>query len=195
MKLRLAPGKIAVKKVEAKLKGGLELPVSRAKTFDIAEVTCAGNLDAFGYQGKEKTVEGFKPGDLVLFQVPAHIGMMTAHRIKGVLNLILNATDIVARLDSTIIEMKSFHIAGRYVLLRPQVRNPSSIIQLPDTADEMKKESLHFVVLQKGKDVTIDVETGQEVFPNKGRVNTIIVDNEEVAFVDEQFIDGVLTAD
>lgn len=193
MKLNLAPGKIAVKKIEAKLKGGLELPVTRAKAFDIAEVTCVGKLDSFGHEGKESTVEGFKPGDIVLFQLPMHMATMTSHTVKDTLMLFLNVGDIIARLDSTMIDMKSFHIAGRYMLLKPTIRKAEgSKIIIPDTATEANKDSLHFSILQMGPDVKIDVSIGQEVFPHRGRINPLVVDGEEVVFVDQQFIDGVL---
>ncbi len=191
MKLRLAPGKIAVRKIEAQLKGGLILPQSRAKSFDIAEVTTVGPLDSYGYEGKEKTAEPYHEGDIVLFQIPVHIANMTAHTIKGVLNLILNAADVVARLDSPVIEMKTFHIAGRFVLLKPTLRK-NSIIITPDSAEEANKENIHFSVLQKGADVNIDIFTGQEVFPNRGRLTTIVVDNEEVCFIDQASVDGVM---
>jgi co-chaperonin GroES (HSP10) len=192
MKLTLAPGKIAVKKIEAKLKGGIELPVSRAKAYDIAEITHVGRLDSYGHEGKESTVENFKPGDIVLFQLPIHIASMASHTVKNVLTLFLNVPDIIAKLDNSVIEMKSFHIAGRYLLLKPQIRRASGLIIVPDTAEEMNKESLHFSVLQMGADVKIDVFAGQEVFPHRARINPIVVDGEEVCFVDQQFIDGAM---
>lgn len=200
MKLKLAPGKIAVKKIESKLKGGIELPVSRTKAFDIAEVLEVGNLANFGHEGKESTAENFKPGDIILFQVPMHIAGMTAHTVKGVLNLFLNVGDVIARLvggkdkeGKVLIDMNTFQIAGRYLLLEPQVRKvPGSLIIVPDTAAEMNKDSLHFSVLQMGPDVKIDIFKGQEVFPHRGRINPLFVDNKEVCFVDQQFIDGVL---
>jgi co-chaperonin GroES (HSP10) len=189
----LAPGKIAVQRVEAELKGGLALPQTRAKAFDIAKVAYIGALDKFGYEGKEKTAEAYAAGDLVLFQIPVHIADMTAHNIKGVTTLFLNVTDIIARLDSTVIEMKSFHAAGRFVLLKPTIfKKEGSRIIIPGAAAEANKESIHFSVLQKGADVNIDVSIGQEVFPNRGRLNTIFVDSEEVCFIDQNAIDGVM---
>ncbi len=197
MKLKLAPGKIAVERIEAKLKGGIALPATRAKQYDIAKITNVGPLDSFGYEGKESTAEPFKPGDIILFQLPIHIAQQTAHKVKDTLNLFLNVADIIARMDSATVEMKSFHIVGRYVLLQPTVRNKKSVIVpgdiiIPDTADEFNKESLHFSVLQMGADVKIEVSKGQEVFPHKGRINPIVIDNEEVCFIDQQFIDGVM---
>lgn len=195
MKLKLYPGKIAVQKTEAKLKGGIALPVSRSKAYDIGQVICTGDLTKFGYRGEEKTVEDFKPGDLVLFQLPISVAQFTVHKIKDVLTMILNVGDIIARLDSDIIEMESFHVAGRFLLLEPNVRQASSIIVVPETAVEMNRDSLHFSMLQKGADVTLDIYKGQEVYPNRGRVNPIVVDNTELCFVDQQFIDGVLSPD
>ena len=191
MKLKLAPGKVAVKKVEAKLKGGLELPQSYRRSFDLGEVVEVGRLDSFGFEGKDKTVENYKHGDLVLFQLPLVAANMTTHKVKDTLILFLNAADIVARLDSNVIELKSFHIAGRFVLLRPTLRKESVII-VPDSATEARKESLHFSVMQKGADVNINIFTGQEVFPNRGRMTTIFVDNEEVCFTDQAAIDGCM---
>lgn len=192
MKLSLAPGKIAVERIEAKLKGGIALPATRAKQYDIAKITTVGRLDSFGHKGEESTAEPFKPGDIVLFQLPIHIAQQTAHKVKDTLNLFLNVADIIAKMDSATVEMKSFHIVGRYVLLQPTVRHKKSDIIIPDTAEELNKESLHFSVLQMGADVKIDISKGQEVFPHKGRINPIVIDNEEVCFIDQQFIDGVL---
>lgn len=195
MKLKLAPGKIAVKRIEAKLKGGIALPPSRIKAYEIGEVTCVGPLDKFGHESRDKTVESYKPGDLVLFQLPVTMAAMTSHMVKNVANVFLNVMDIIARLDSTVIELKQFHIAGRYILVKPSVRKSDNLIVIPETAQEALKESLHFSVMQLGADVTIDVKVGQEIFPHKARVNPMMVDNEEVAFVEQSFIDGVMAED
>lgn len=201
MNLKLAPGKIAVKKVEAKLSGGLELPATRAKAFDIGEIVEVGNLESFGYEGKESTAEKFKPGDIVLFQLPMHVASLASHTIKGVLTLFMSVSDVIAKLDNNrdkdgrvIIQLENFKIAGRYLLLQPTIRDLSKVIIVPDTAEETRKESIHFSVLQMGADVKIDVYKGQEVFPNRGRVNTVFVDGKEVCFVDQQFIDGAMTS-
>lgn len=194
MKLNLAPGKIAVKKIDAQAKkGGIELPVTRAKQYDLAEVTHVGRLDSFGHKGEDSTVEALKPGDIVLFQLPIHMASLTSHKVKDTLSLFLNVQDIIARLDSPTVTMAGFHILGRYILLQPTIRKiEGSKIIIPDTAEEMNKESLHFSVLQMGADVKIDITKGQEVFPHKGRINPMVVDGNEVVFVDQQFIDGVL---
>lgn len=195
MKLKLAPGRVAVKKIEAKLKSGLALPANRIKTFDIAEVTEVGDLTAFGHEGKESTAEIYKPGDIILFQLPMHIANLASHMIKGVVNLFLNAQDIVARLDSSMIELKNFHIAGRFILLKPAIQKSGSKIIIPGNATEASKEFLSFSVLQKGADVNIEVFAGQQVFPHLGRINPLVVDSEEVCFVDQVFIDAVMTQD
>jgi co-chaperonin GroES (HSP10) len=198
MILKVAPGRIAVKKIEAKLKGGISLPVSRAKAYDLGEIVAVGRLDKFGYRGEEKTAEDFKIGDIVLFQLPINIATLGAHRVKDVMTMFLRVPEIIARLDrpttkeAPVIDMSVFHIAGKNILVKPQVRQLSKVIITPETATEANKESLHFSVLQKGADVTVDVYTGQEVYPHRARVNPLVVDTEEVAFVDQEFIDGVL---
>jgi len=196
MKLKLAPGKIAVKRLEekAKLRGGLELPASRSKLYDLAEVVCTGSLDKFGYEGRESTLEEFQPGQIVLFQLPQHQAGLIAHEIGGVIHIFLNVADVIAKLDKNVIALENFHIAGRFALLRPTVRKAKDqIIIVPDTAEEAKKESTHFSVVQMGKDVQLDLYAGQEVFPHRGRVNPIVIDNDELCFVDQLFIDGALT--
>lgn len=195
MKLKLAPGKIAVKRLEekARLKGGLELPASRSKLYDLGEVVTIGNLEQFGYEGKESTAEEFKPGQIVLFQIPQHVAGLIAHEIGGVIHIFLNVVDIIAKLDKNEIALENFHVAGRFVLLRPTVRKAKDqIIIVPDSAEEAKKESIHFSVVQLGKDVKLDLYSGQEVFPHRGRANPIVIDNDELCFVDQQFIDGAL---
>lgn len=192
MNLILAPGKIAIKQIEAKLKGGLFLPPSRAKAFDIAEITAVGRLDRFGTDKKDLTTEAYKPGNIVLFQLPVHVANFTSHRVKGELNIFLSVRDVVARLDSPMVDLENFHIAGNLVLLRPTARKTESLIIVPDAAEEAKKESIQYSVMQKGADVTIDIFTGQEVFPNRGRTSTIVIDNQTVCFVDQEFIDGVM---
>lgn len=196
MKLNLAPGKIAVKRLEekARLKGGIELPASRSKLYDLGEIVCTGDLKKFGYEGKESTTEEFKPGQIVLFQLPQHVAGLIAHEIGGVIHIFLNVVDIIAKLDNNVISLENFHIAGRFALLRPTVRKAKDqIIIVPDTAEEAKKESIHFSVVQLGKDVQLDLYTGQEVFPHRGRANPIVIDNEDLCFIDQQFIDGCLT--
>lgn len=195
MKLNLAPGKVAVKRLaeKAKMRGGLELPASRTKLYDLAEIVTTGNLQQFGYEGKDSTAEEYKPGQIVLFQLPPQMAGMVAHEIGGILHIFLNAADIIARLDKDEIALENFHVAGRFALLRPTVRNSrDSKIIIPDTAEEAKKESIHFSVVQLGKDVKLDLYSGQEVFPHRGRANPIVIDNDELCFIDQQFIDGAL---
>lgn len=192
MKLKVAPGKIALKKHDAKLKGKIHLPPSRTKLYEIGEVVAVGRLNSFGYRGEEKTAETYTPGDLVLFQMPTSVIAATTHEIKGVLHCFLSVLDIIGRLDSDVIDLSQFHIAGKNVLLQQVVRKTSSIIITPDTADEAKKENTHYSVMQIGKDVTIDIGIGQEVFPNKGRANFITIENTELVYADQQLIDGTL---
>lgn len=192
MKLRVVPGKVVVKKHEAKLKGKIHLPPSRTKLYEIGEIVEVGRLMGFGYRNEEKTAEEYKPGDLVLFSLPLPVAGAVTHEVKGTLHAFLNVLDIIGRLDSDVIELAKFHIAGRNVLLEPTVRKASSIIIVPGTAEEANKENTHYSVVQMGKDVTIDVLKGQEVFPNKGRVNFLNIENMDLVFLDQQFIDGAL---
>jgi hypothetical protein len=77
------------------------------------------------------------------------------------------------------------------VLLQPDVRQ-ESIILTPDTAEEARQEQLHFSVLDLGADVERKFYKGQEVFPDKGRVNPMNIEGRDLAFVDHQFIYGVI---
>lgn len=192
MKLIASPGKIAVKKHDAKLKGKILLPPNRQKLYEIGEVVAVGRLTDFGQRGELSSKETFRPGDLVLFQLPMAIAGSVSHEIKGELHAFLSVFDIIGKLSSDVIEMKNFQIAGRYVLLEQSVRSPSSIIVLPDNAEEAKKEHIHYGVLQTGKDITLELYKGQEVFANRSRINHLSIENKDLVFVDEQFIDGAL---
>lgn len=195
MKVIPSPGKIVVKKHEAKLKGKIFLPPSRTKLYEIGEVVAVGRLDSFGYKGEEKTTETYKEGDLVLFQLPLPVAGAVSHAIKGEHHVFLNVLDVVGRLASDVISLKDFKIAGRYVLLTQDVRTPTKLIVLPDNAQEAQKEMMHYSVLQVGPDVTAELYKGQEVFPNRARINFINIESTEMVFIDQQFIEGVLAPD
>jgi len=194
MKINMAPGRIAVTKKEAKLKGGIFLPPARNKLYEIGEVAWVGNLESYGPEGKTCTKEVYQPGDLVLFQLPAHMAPMIGHVIAGKLYAMIMADDIIGKLATDEICLENFKVAGRFVLLQPDIRQPSKLIVMPDQVEETtKQESLHFSVLQKGADVKIDVSLGQEVFPNKGYCNPIGIDGKDLAFVDQANIMGSLS--
>jgi co-chaperonin GroES (HSP10) len=191
MKLHVCPGRVVVKRREAKLKGGIHLPPNRAKLYEIGEVVAVGDLSAYGPEGKISTKETYKAGDIVLFQLPMSLAAMVTHKIKDVLHAFISAEDIIAKLESDTISYENFKIAGRFVMLQADVRQPNKII-IPDAADEAKQESLHFSILQLGADVKMDVAKGQEVFPDKGRVNPLNIDGKDYAFCDQQHIYGAL---
>jgi co-chaperonin GroES (HSP10) len=155
-------------------------------------VAC-GYLRSYGHEGKSSTREDFNPGDIVLFQLPASLAGRVTYKFKDVLHAFLSAEDIIARLSSDTISYENFKIVGRFMLLQPDVREPSKLIQLPQNAPEAREEGLHFSVLQKGADVKLDVTTGQEVYPDKGFVNPINIDGKDFTFVDQQHVYGALS--
>lgn len=194
MKLNVVPGRVVVKKHEAKLKGSILLPPARNKLYEIGEVVEVGRLTGYGPEGKNSTLESYNTGDLVLFQLPQSFAAMATYKIQGVLQCFLHVDDIIGHLNSDTIELANFVIAGRYLLLQPTVRQESVIIT-PDAAEEATKDMLHFSVLQQGKDVKEKFFKGQEVFPDKGRVNPISIDKQDFVFVDQQSIFGCLGGD
>lgn len=194
MKLNAMPGRVVVKQHAAKLKGAIHLPPNRAKLYEIGEVIAVGALEGYGPEGKYSTKEVYAPGDLVLFQLPQAFAQTITFDIKGVLNCFLHVEDILAKLTRDEIALDAFQIVGRFLLLQPSVRSESLIV-LPDNAEEAKKENLHFSVLQWGKDVKHSFAKGQEVFPDKGRVNPMSIERTDLVFVDQQFIYGALDAE
>ena len=195
MKLNIMPGRIVVKQHAAKLKGVIQLPPNRAKLYEIGEVVAVGALEGYGPEGKYSTKETYAEGDLVLFQLPASLAAGITFDIKGSMNCFLHIEDVLAKLSCDLIDIKNFQIAGRFLLLTPSVREASNVIITPGNAEEARKEQLHFSVLQWGKDVKHTFAKGQEVFPDKGRVNPITLDNQEFVFTDQQFIYGTLDMD
>lgn len=191
MKLNMMPGRIAVKKHEMKLKGRIHLPPHRIKLYEIGEVVAVGAAKGYGPDGKQSTREVYTPGGLVLFQLPQAIAGRVTYDIGGVLTCFINLGDILAHLTSDTLELKSFQIAGRFVLLEPSIRSESLII-VPDSAEQAKQENLHFSVAQAGRDVEYAYYAGQEVFPDKGAVNPMTIDGQERAFIEQQFICGSL---
>ncbi len=194
MKLNVYPGKLAIRKKEVKLKGSILLPPNRAKLYEIGEVVAVGDLTAYGPERKLSTKETYKPGDLVLFQLPEAYVARAAVMLKGVLHAFIHIDNIIGRLANDTISVENFNIVGRFILLNAEVRQ-QGIILIPDNASEAKNESIHFSVLQTGKDVREEygLRKGLEVFPDKGRVNPISIDGKEFCFVDQSDLHGSLS--
>ena len=194
MKLKVSAGRVAIKKREAKLNGTIMLPPGRNKLYDIGEVVTSGVLTGYGPDGKGSTKEVYNPGDLVLFQLPKNFMASVAYTVQGTMTCFLHVADILARLTGDTIELAALQMAGNYVLLLPSVRS-EGVIVLPDNATETRQERLHFSVMQVGKDVDSALVIGQEVYPDKGFVNPMGIDRQELAFVDQRFIYGSLATE
>lgn len=192
MNIKLAPGRIAVKKKEIKLDGKIALPATRQKIYEIGEVVTVGDTSWSTEPTQFVTKELFQPGDLVLFQIPPFVAVSGMYTIKGQQMLILHINDLIARLTDNVIKIENFKILGRHLLLLPTFRQASSVIITPDTAEQTRQENLSFSVLQTGADVVIAVTQGQEVFPDKARVNPMVIGGTEYVYVTQDMVYGAL---
>jgi co-chaperonin GroES (HSP10) len=189
MKLRVHPGRVAVRNREVRLKSALHVPENRFKLYEIAEVVAVGSLEGL-------SEESYNRGDIVLYQVARPMKDRITFHVRGVPTSFLHVNDIIGRLSEDIVEYANFKIVGKYVLLDKQIRQPrGDLIILPLQFEPQTVEELtHYSVLQKGADVNGDYDVGQEVFPDRGAGNNITIDNRDLMFVDQAYICGALTA-
>ncbi len=177
-KIAIFGERVALKKTEQKFEGKIWLPPARQKSYDIGEIV-------------EKGEKSFlEKGEMVLFQVNDYVAQNTMVKVDGTTLLICHQNDIIARVTSQVLAWDKLAITGRRLLLEPWFDTMSDTIIVPTNA-ESNKELIRYRVSQKGNQVDLPVEIGQEVFPDRGRCFPLVIGSDARVYVDQECIQGI----
>lgn len=146
-----------------------------------------------------------KEGDVVMFQIN---GMMEATQkfvIEGKHYMNLLQGDLIARINGEDMTVENMEMLGDYVLLKHFVRQqPGSTLFLPDNAvRQSAPDFIYFRCVKKSSTVDLEVEPGNEVVVNFGRLTPMFIvkrnddgttENQEFCYTRKEWIDGVVEA-
>lgn len=142
-------------------------------------------------------------GDRVCFEMNDMIKHAQVYRRwkAGVDAIQLLQTDLIGRLKTDVVSLANFEILGDFVLVKPIVRNSSNtLIVLPDTAQK-QGEFVYYSVVQKGANVDLPINIGDEIIINHGKINVLMFNTvnpitgtstlDEYGYVIKDYIHGI----
>ncbi len=192
MQIKLFGNSVLVRKVTPKNTSTLYVPESQSDIHKIGEVVVVGN-------GKvpNGTIEPslVKVGDIVYFQTNAVMAANTCYEHEKESFINLHQGDLIAKIntpkDEAVVTYDAFEMLGRWSLLRVHQRQVSSIL-IPENINN--NEFIYFTLAKRGADVDLEIEIGQELLINHGRINPILLENKNYAYIDKGYILGVNNA-
>lgn len=149
--------------------------------------------------GDKAEASGVKVNDIVLYQTNGFIAQQAHYNFGGSDYFILMTTDMIASVTptvrpdgkmATIITLENFHILGEWLLVEPFVEKSNSVIVIPENAQP--EESVRFRLIQKGPKVDLDVQPSDVLIVDRARANPIGIGTGKYAYVQKQFVYGVL---
>lgn len=180
--------RVAVKDVAEEFESEIILPSRRQLQYLIGEVVASS----------DQAKEWVKDGEIVLFQLPINPAtgkpMQPAISIDGEDLQFLHYKDLIARLPkgNPKVTIDNFQVIGTWVLIRAEFNKPSSLIQLPDSAQEQHHHDMFkFYLVQKGPQCKVDMNVGEEVVVDANRCNPIEIDGKKFFYTYEDWIYGV----
>lgn len=182
--------------------GAIHIP-ERARNRDIHRV---GKVIAVGdgqWSNKAAIPMVVKKGDIVYFQTNELIAASNGINWrsadgKETMFLVMLQGDLIAKVNTeasdegvseTDVSVETFDPIGKWCLLKPTLRQEGTII-IPANAKD--GTSFQFHVVKKGPLVTLPIEVGNEVSLRMDRCNLVLINREEYAYIDEQYITGVI---
>jgi len=146
-----------------------------------------------------KSTEMFvKDGDVVMFQTSDVISYTQTYRNADNKMLVhMLQGDLIARINGTVINIENLEILGEFLLIRWELRHTDSPIILPENVGARTPDMFAFYVEQKGGAVDLEVNVGDEVILNNGRLNVILITgdngvNKEYGYILKDFVCGVI---
>jgi len=113
----------------------------------------------------------------------------------------LYQTDLIGCLSGDTVSLENFQILGDFVLVKPELRGTGSAIVLPSSV-EKAPEFVYYKVVQIGSRVDLDINEGDEIIINHGKINVLVFNhrdaqggsvNDEYGYVIKDYIHGVVS--
>jgi co-chaperonin GroES (HSP10) len=137
--------------------------------------------------------KGVHVGDILFWQMNGIIERNCRYFMDGIPVFVLMRGDMVARLTSCKVNLTNFQVIGDWCLVRRVVEQPSKIIVLPDSVQEVNQDLvLRFYLEQKGETVDMDVQVGDEVIVDRMRANPLKIDKTNFCYLHKGSILGTV---
>jgi len=179
---RLFGERVAVQLVDEEYDGMIVPAPSALKMHMVSNVIAIGD--------KTKLV---KPGDRVYWQWNQMIESFCKFNHNGSPMFVLHEKDLIARLDSTKVNIDSFHVLGDWCLVRKVTSEKSGRIFIPHEAQEAPDQTFirHYLV-QKGED-SIDrpMEVEDELIIDRSKANPVRLGGLDFYYVQKLHVVGV----
>jgi len=193
IKVRLFGDRVLLDHVPTK-PGSIYIP-DRARNRDIHRLGKVISVGDGQWNGKAPIPMVVKDGDLVYFQTNELIAASNGINWVGAdgketIYLVMLQGDLIAKVtDADNVTADTFDPIGKWCLLQPKLNEQGKII-IPENAKS--GASFKFHVVKKGPLVTLPIEPGNEVSLRLDRCNLIVLNKVEYAYIDEQYITGVV---
>jgi co-chaperonin GroES (HSP10) len=186
--LKVFGPRVVIRPVQEEYKGLVVLPPGMGRNnHSIGEVIKLGDGKI---SGKPDWVSELAEGQIVMFQVNDYMLQSTSFTYNKQACLNLSQSDMIARLTDKVVKLKSFTVLGYWVLLQPfTTRSKESRIVVPGNVQETS-EFQRFRLLQKGSKTELDVEIGQEVIVDKGKINVLSIDGTNLFYMASTYVLG-----
>jgi co-chaperonin GroES (HSP10) len=181
--------RMALVNTEEAYEGKIVLPDSSVRSHVHGKCIAVGN--GIYPDGTEKEIY-VKVGEVYLYQIDGAQKVNASFNIDGQLVLLLHQGDMICRLNAKTVSFDSIDMMGHWLLVEPYYESTESTIIVPDSVKERQTELHHFRLAKKGPQSTIEAETGDEIFPARGRLTPLNIDGKVYCFIQDNFIYGHL---
>lgn len=165
------------------------IPETRSVSYMIGRALAVG----------KKAEEAIKVGDIYMFQVAMDprtgAPMVPTHGAADNQVLAQHWRDLIAVVSRTVINTETFNVVGHWILIEPEIRANTSLIQVPETAQQ-DPSTVKFKVAQIAMPYE-GLEVGDEVIVDRSRCNPFSLKqpgstSKGYYYVDRQFVYGVV---
>ena len=183
--LKLFGERITVKEVSEEIDSNIVFPDNRQIKYSLGEVTATGN--GVYLDGSPKKDIYFEKGDVVVFQfagaAPNAVYTVGEEKIRA-----MHQNDAFAKLKGKKITINEFIVTGPYVLIEPRVVK-TGLIEIPDSSKPL--DECLFFLIQRG-DILTDVEIGQQVLIEAGKLFPILIDGKQYFYTMADYVYGAV---
>lgn len=179
--------RIALINTEEAYEGKIVLPESAIRSHVHGKCIAVGN--GIYPDGTEKEIYA-KVGEVYLYQIDGAQKVNASFTIEGQIVLLLHQADMICRLNQKTVSFDSIDMMGHWLLVEPYYESTESAIVIPESVKEKQSELHHFRLVKKGPQAAIEAETGDEIFPARGRLTPLNLDGKVYCFIQDNFIYG-----